>query len=289
MNEQGIHIDHLPEVRPSVLIAGFDGWGNALSVSRAMVSYLIRKLHAEKIAWINPEPFYRYDENRPNVHIDAGRLKMITPPGGSFHVSQIELEGGTGIAILRASEPNLRWFQFVDEILCLCSELGIKTIINVGSMYDDVLHSDRIISCIASNEELLFRLGQKNVSPISYKGPGGIHSTLHAEAQKRGFHCVSLWCHCPYYLQGATHFGMLSQVASLLSFLCGFDLDVSELEASWKELKKQIQDLIEKNPELSAMISGLRKAKVRGSWASMKDAGIKNGKIIQLKDFLEPS
>ena len=289
MNEQGIHIDQLPEVKPSVLIAGFDGWGNALSVSRAMVSYLIRKLDATKIAWINPEPFYRYDENRPNVNIDEGHLRTIAPPGGSFHVSQVDLEDGKGIAILKAREPNLRWFQFVDETLGLCSELGIRTIINVGSMYDDVLHSDRIISCIASDEELLIRLKQRNVSPISYKGPGGIHSTLHAEAQKRGFHCVSLWCHCPYYLQGATHFGMLSQLASLLSFLCGFDLDVSELETSWKELKKQIQDLVEENPELSAMISGLRKAKVRGSWASMKDAGIKNGKIIQLKDFLGPS
>ena len=289
MNEQGIHIDQLPAYKPSALIAGFDGWGNALGVSRAMVSYLIRKLHAKKFAWINPEPFYRYDENRPKVKIEAGRLKRITPPGGSFHVSQAELEDGTGIAILRASEPNLRWFQFVDEVLGLCSKLGVKTIIIVGSMYDDVLHSDRIISCIASSEELLFRLRQKNVSPISYKGPGGIHSTLHSEAQKRGFHCVSLWGHCPYYLQGATHFGMLSQLASLLSFLCEFDLDVSELKASWKELKRQIQDLIGENPELSAMINGLRKAKVRGSWASMKDAGRKNGNIIQLKDFLEPS
>ena len=289
MNEQGIHIDQWPDLKPLALIAGFEGWGNALGVSRAMVSYLIRKLQAKKFAWINPELFYRYDENRPKVEIEAGLLKGITPPGGSFHLTQTELDGGAGIAILRASEPNLRWFQFVDEVLGLCSKLGVKTIINVGSMYDDVLHSDRIISGIASSEELIFRLRQRNVSPINYKGPGGIHSTLHSEAQKRGFQSICLWGHCPYYLQGATHFGMLSQMGSLLSFLCDFDLDISELETGWKELKKQIQDLIEENPELSAMISGLRKAKVRGSWASMKDAGRQNEKIIQLKDFLEPS
>ena len=81
MNEQGIHIDQLPENKPSVLIAGFNGWGNALGVSKSMASYLIRKLQAKKIAWINPEPFYRYDENRPIVDIEGGRLKGISPPG----------------------------------------------------------------------------------------------------------------------------------------------------------------------------------------------------------------
>jgi proteasome assembly chaperone (PAC2) family protein len=205
-----------------------------------------------------------------------------------FHAAQVDLKGGKGIAILKASEPNLRWFQFMDEVFDLCSKLGVKTIINVGSMYDDVLHSDRIISGIASSEELLAKLRQKNVSPISYNGPGGIHSAMQSEGQKRGFHCISLWCHCPYYLQGATHFGMLSQLGSLLSFLCDFELDVKELEESWKELNKQIQNLVEENPELNAMIRGLRKAKVRGSWASMKDTEKKNGKIIQLKDFLGP-
>ena len=288
MDEQGIFIEQLPESKPSVLIAGFNGWGNALDVSKSMASYLIRKLQAKKIARINPEPFYRYDENRPVVDIKSGRLEEISPPGGSFHVTQIDSKSGKGVAILEASEPNLRWYQFMGEVFDLCSKLEVTTIINVGSMYDDVLHSDRVISGIASSEDLLTKLKQKNVTPISYNGPGGIHSAMQSEGQKRGFHCISLWCHCPYYLQGATHFGMLSQLGSLLSFLCDFELDVEELEENWKDLNEQIQDLIQENPELNAMIRGLRKAKVRGSWASIKDAEKKNGKIIQLKDFLEP-
>ncbi|MBW1851676.1 MAG: PAC2 family protein, partial [Deltaproteobacteria bacterium] len=196
MDEQGIYIETLPEQRQSVLITGFEGWGNALNVSRAMVSFLIRRLKAKYFAWINPEQFYQYDENRPLVNIDGGRLRDFSPPGGAFYASDEE-----GIVILRAKEPNLRWFKFVDEVLSLCNKLGVKTIISVGSMYDDVLHSDRIISAFASNEDLLSKLKQKGILPINYNGPGGIHSTLHSEGQKRGFQCISLWCHCPYYLQ----------------------------------------------------------------------------------------
>ena len=80
-----------------------------------MVSYLIRKLKAKKIAWINPEPFYRYDENRPLVNIEDGRLMGISPPGGSFYTTLTDSDE-KGIVILKASEPNLRWFQFMDEM-----------------------------------------------------------------------------------------------------------------------------------------------------------------------------
>jgi len=287
MSEQGIHIEKLPELKEPLLIAGFDGWGNALDVSRAMVSYLIRKLKAQYFAKINPDPFYRYDESRPQVNIERGNLKSISPPGGSFYAVQTDSKA-KDLVILNANEPNLRWFRFVDELFSLCGKLGVKTIITVGSMYDDVLHSDRIISGVASNDDLLSKLRQKGIIPVNYKGPSGIHSTLHSEGQKKGFQCISLWCHCPYYLQGTVHFGLLSHLASLLLFLGEFELDMEELEKRWTELNKQIQGLIEQNPDLQIMINELRKAKVRGSWASMKESGKKDGKIIQLKDFMEP-
>ena len=70
-----------------------------------------------------------------------------------------------GWAILNADEPNLRWFGFVDELLNLCSRLHIETIITLGSMYDHVLHTDRILSGTASNAELSSMFSSKH--PIS--------------------------------------------------------------------------------------------------------------------------
>jgi len=287
MRKQGILIKKIPELKDPLLIAGFDGWGNALDISNAMVSYLIRKLKAKYFAKINPDLFYNYNESRPFVDIKEGIIKSISPPGGSFYA----IEGDSNrsdIVILKANEPNLRWLYFVDELSSLCDKLGVKTIITLGGMYGNVLHSDKIISGIASNDVLTSKLRQKNVIPISYNGPSAIHSTLYTECQKRGFECISLWCHCPYYLEGATHFGLLSHLGTLLSFLGNFELDLEEIEISWKQLNKQIQGLIENNPDLNIMINELRKAKVRGSWASMKKTGKKDEKIIHLKDFLNP-
>jgi hypothetical protein len=151
-------------------------------------------------------------------------------------------------------------------------------------MYDNVLHTDMTISALASSKVILDQLGEKKVLSIDYKGPSAIHSTIQSEAQKRGVECISLWCHCPYYLQGTTHYGLLSHLGSLLSSWGNFDLDTTELEATWREISKQIQSIIEKNPELQGMISDLRKAKIKGSWEATK----KDGKIIHLEDFLTP-
>lgn len=287
MSANGIQIQELPDLKNPLLIAGFDGWGNALKISSGMAAYLIRTFKAQRFAELDPDVFFRYDEKRPVVHIEEGIFKNLSSPGGAFYAAQTAPDG-RDLVILNADEPNLRWFGFVDELLNLCSRLHIETIITLGSMYDHVLHTDRILSAIASNADLTSMLKQKGVNSISYQGPSAIHSTIHAEGVKRDFTCMSLWCHCPYYLQGTTHFGILAHLGKLLAALGGFELNTEDLETSWEKLNLQIEKLIENNAELQAVVNELRKAKVRGSAAEMKGAIKTDEKIINIQDFLQP-
>ncbi len=262
---------------------GFEGWGNALDISRGMVNYLIGKLKAKIFAKIDSDLFYRFDENRPVVKIQGGLLEDLSPPGGFFYAAE-RLLAGRDIVLLKATEPTLRWFQFTDALVSLCKKMGVRTIFSIGSMYDNVLHTDTVISALVSSKELLHRLKGKNVMTVSYEGPGAIHSLIQKASQKKGIECISLWCHCPYYLQGTTHFGLLSHLGSLLGSLGGFKFDGTELETTWKELSKEIQEVIDKNPELQGMIHDLRKAKIKGSW----DTARKGDKVIHLEDFMKP-
>jgi proteasome assembly chaperone (PAC2) family protein len=281
--KDSLRIQYLPEMEDPLFIAGFEGWGNALDISRGMVDYLIRKLKAQSFAEINPDLFYRFDEHRPVVEIADGLLKNLTPPSGRLYATQRRVVG-RDIVILKAIEPSLGWFQFVDTILSLCRKMGVSTIISLGSMYDNVLHTETVISALASDKELLAKLQSRNMTSVNYKGPSAIHSTIHEEAKKQGFQSMSLWCHCPYYLQGTTHFGLLAQLGSVLSSWGGFQLDTEELDLTWKELTRQIEGIIEKNPELQGMIQDLKKAKIKESWDPTK----KHNKIIHLEDFLKP-
>lgn len=283
MLQESIEIQDLPDLNDPLFIAGFEGWGNALDLSRGMIDYMIRKLDARPFAKLNPDPFYRFDENRPIVEIQDGELLRIVPPGGLFYAAK-KGEIGRDIILLRATEPNLGWNRFTDAILSLCQRLGARTVVSLGSMFDNVLHTDTIVSAIASSDQLLGRLKEQKVVAVNYRGPSAIHSTILVEAKNRGFESFSLWCHCPYYLQGTTHFGLLSYLGSLLASCGGFSLDTEELDTTWKDLSKQIQGIIDRNPELQSMINDLRKAKVRGSWEMAK----KGDKVIHLEDFLKP-
>jgi prefoldin subunit 5 len=79
----------------------------------------------------------------------------------------------------------------------------------------------------------------------------------------------------------------MSHLADVLSFLGGFELDTRDLEERWEALEKQIGLLIENSGELQTMIDEIRKAKVRGTWESMKKS-TKGEKVINLTDFLPP-
>ena len=283
MLHEAIQLDDLPRMKDPILISGFEGWGNALDISRGMLDYLIEKLQAKSFGTITPDLFYRFDEHRPVAEIEEGILKNLTPPGGRFFAVRREVSG-RDLILLKASEPNLCWQGFAQAVLDLCEKTGVTMMISLGSMYDNVLHTDTVLSAVASNNELLTRLKDRKVVPVNYKGPTAIHSTLLHEAGKRGMPCVSLWCHCPFYLQGTTHFGLLAHLGSLLSSWCGFELDTQELERTWKDLNKQIQAIIEKNPELQTMINDLRKSKIKGSWEEAK----RGDKVIHLEDFLKP-
>jgi proteasome assembly chaperone (PAC2) family protein len=287
MIDSGIHIRESLQLNKPALVAGFDGWGNALNISNGMVAYLIRRLKAKQFADLDPDIYYRYDDQRPVVDITEGNLNELTPPGGSFYAVETDT-GQSDLIILKANEPNLQWFRFVDQLFSLCRQLEVETVITLGSMYDNVLHTDRIISGIASNREILSELNEKRINSISYQGPSAIHSIIQSEGAKKGFKCISLWSHCPYYLQGTTHFGILSYLGKIIAAMLNFKLDTQDLDANWEKLEKQINKLIESNSELKSLVSNLRKAKVKGSTAGMKGALKSDEKIINLQDFLDP-
>jgi len=280
---EAIQVEYLPTLQDPIFIAGFEGWGNALDISRGMADYLIQKLGGKSFARITPDLFYRFDEHRPVVDIEEGFLKTINPPGGLLYAADRSV-AGRDLIILKAAEPNLCWMTFSKAIVDLCREMGVTTMICLGSMYDNVLHTDTVVSAVASTEELLNRLKNEKVTSVNYKGPSAIHSTLLDQARSSGIPCASLWCHCPFYLQGTTHFGLLSHLGSLLSSWGGFDLDTQELDRTWKDLAKQIQGIIDKSPELQTMINDLRKSKIKGSWDEAK----RGDKVIHLEDFLKP-
>ena len=79
----------------------------------------------------------------------------------------------------------------------------------------------------------------------------------------------------------------MSHLGAVLSSLGQFELDTKGLDARWEEREDQIEDIIEQSFELQTIIKEIRKAKVRGTWESMKRS-TKGEKVVNLKDFMPP-
>lgn len=276
-------IEHIPELSQPILILGFEGWANGGNVAVGMIDYLIQKSGASHFAGISPDNFYRFDDARPIVKVEGGKLKEVIPPEAAFYCAH-EKETSVDLILFKANEPHLRWFSFVEVMLSLCKRLGVKLIISLGGLQDNVVHTDAIISGFASSEELLERLKQAQIIPAEYKGPGAIHSLIFQQAKSIGIEGISLWAHCPFYLQG-THLRVLSRMASVLSDLAGVHIDTGELEKGWMQLARQIQRYIDDNPELQNVIKEIMKSKTP---SQVPVSVHKGGKVIYLDDFFKP-
>lgn len=281
----GFRFLNRPLLKQPLCIVAFDGWGDALNVSTALVHYLMRLTSAAPLAEIDADPFYRYDEQRPAVRISQGRLAAFTPPEAKFYYAKSPIEGKPDLIFFRGEEPSLQWRQFVDLFLEVCTPFDEVTLFSVGGLYDRVLHTEALFSAFYTSGALTAKLPGR-VQPANYNGPGTIHTLLHAEAKRRGLSALSLWAHCPHYIQNTTHFGLVAQLVEMVAAFSGFELDNDPLLVRWEKIESQIEALAEENEEVRDVIDGLRQERHQG--APPEDGGPADEsetKIVRLEDF----
>lgn len=284
MDTSGFEIRDWPVLRKPVMIVGLGGWGNALNVARGSAAYLARRTGARRFGALKRDLFFRYDENRPLVSIQNGLMHSIKFADGELSaVPQPASE--RDLIILVTEEPHLCWDKFAEQVINIASTADASEFISLGSMYDGVLHTDTLLSGIASDAVHLRELDALNIRPITYHGPTAVHSILHRKASERRLKASSLWTHCPYYLEGTSHPGLIAATVDTIARMLGLTIDTHDLAEEWERLKTGIQSAIEENPKLQKLIDELRRAKVRGAWANRPHQGRSGDKIIRLKDF----
>jgi proteasome assembly chaperone (PAC2) family protein len=274
------------EVSDPVFICTFYGWGNALNVSSETGRYLVEKLSGKKIARMAADPFHRFDESRPPVEIENGLFKTVSMPDSSLYA--VKTPGTENdLLILLAEEPALGWERFGDEILALIKTFSVKTVIAVGGMFDQVLHTDTMVSAAVSRPEDLMVTDALGLERIHYSGPGAVHSVIHQAALQAGLPCFNLWANCPYFVRGITHWGLVARMVEILGRLGNFHIAVDELKEKWKARLVQIETLIKENAELRSAVEEIRKARLKGVRRQLSGPSKNKGNVIDLYDFFD--
>lgn len=192
-----IEYDGLPVLREPILIAAFEGWNDAGESASAAIEYLCEIWEAELLAEFDSEDYYDYQVNRPLVSTNESGAREIHWPSTKIYTAQLP-GAKQDVVLIQGIEPNMRWQQFVREILGLCAELDVRLVTTLGALLTDAPHTRPVpIHGTSSDAVLQVELG---VETSTYEGPTGIVGVLQHACLAMGIPAVSLWASIPHYV-----------------------------------------------------------------------------------------
>ena len=245
-----------PDLRQPFLILSFSGWSDAGSAATSAVRYLIEQLLATELAQIDPEEYYDFSVQRPHVRLVDGQ-REIEWPSYDFHYYKTGNELDRDFIFASGAEPHLHWKAFSRTVLELAQEWGVTRIITLGALLDEVLYTKPVpLNGFSSDPALMKEL---DFSPSRYQGPTGIVGILSDTFRKEGVPHVSLWAALPHYLAPSPNpRGTLALVLRLTQWL-GIRIDTGPLERAAGEFQNKVNDVINSDPNLTALIRELQK------------------------------
>jgi len=256
MNSDTVFYESREALRHPVLVIAFAGWNDAGAAATTAVRYLTEQLVASKFASIDPEEFYDFSVQRPQVRLVEGTQRQIHWPSYDFY-------HGPGIGTERdfilglGAEPNLKWKAFCDSILRVARDCKVEMVVSLGAYLDEVLYTRPVpLTGTSTDEKLMTEL---DLLPSRYQGPTGIVGIIGEACRKEGIPHASLWAALPHYLPATPNpRGALALVLRLTQWL-GLRMDTGPLERAAADFQGKVNEAVNSDPNLSAFIRELKK------------------------------
>ena len=259
-----LKVSHQPSLSEATLVLAFSGWMDGGDVSTGTVRRLVELTNAERLAEIDPEPFYIYNLPgpmelaalfRPHVEIQDGMIVSHEMPASVFYCHE-----PANLVLFIGKEPNMRWREFGKCILDLACQVGVRRILFVGSYGGSVPHTrEPRMHVTCSEDRLLPQMQKYGVDPANYEGPGSFVSYLMTQTPAANLEMVSLVAEIPAYLHGANP-ASLEAVTRRLAKILKLPLELDSLRAESTRWELDVSNQVEKDDELAAHIRKLEAA-----------------------------
>lgn len=233
--------DGLPTLRSPVAIAAFEGWNDAADASTSAIEHLEQLWDAREVTTIDPEEFYDFQVNRPQITLVDGDTRRIEWPGTTI-LSASPQGAKHDVVLIRGTEPSMRWRTFCESVLEVCHSLGVKRIVLLGALLADVPYNRPLpISGSVSRSADDESEDQLRITPTRYEGPTGIVGVLHDAARRAELDAMSFWVHVPHYANNPpcpkATLALLHRIEEVLDLPVPV-ADLAEESAAWEERVK---------------------------------------------------
>jgi len=253
-----IEIEDAPELIDPIVIAAFEGWNDAAEAASSAMDHLMLVWDARPVGAVDPEDFYDFQVNRPMVGTDDNGHRRLSWPSTQIAIaSPPDLD--RDVILVRGIEPNMRWRQFVAEVLAACDELGGQLVVTLGALLADTPHTRPIpVSGTATEPDLVDRL---KLEQSTYEGPTGIVGVLQDACVKLDIPAVSYWAAVPHYVAQPpcpkATMALLGQLEDLLEA----SIPLLELPEEARAWERGVDELAEEDEDVADYVRALEETR----------------------------
>lgn len=242
--------------RASIMLTHFDGAIDAGFAGRIAVDHLLRALPAERVVTFSSDALIDYRSHRPVLTVERWMTSSMDCP--QIAIDLVHDDAGTPVWILHGPEPDLRWEGLAGTVVDLAREAGVELAVSLHGIPSSVPHTRPVqVHAHATTEDLL---------PEQPELPGPMHMQASVSAflqyrlHQSGVQGMALLPTVPYYVGDSPYPPGATAMLSHLSTVAGLALPLGELEQGAQSDREAIDALVEKNPEIAAMIGQLEQA-----------------------------
>jgi hypothetical protein len=241
-----------------VLVVVLEGWVDAGLGADGAITALLSAGPTELVATFDGESLIDQRARRPVVHISHGVNEGLTWP-------VIQLRAGTDragadVCYLVGPEPDFRWPSFVTSVVALARELGVRMVVGLGAFPAPAPHTRPVRLAATAPQDSAELVARVGIVQGDIDVPSGVWGALEIAFGDAGIPTVGLWARVPHYVSGMAFPSASAALIDGLAAVGNLSLDSTELHTAADASLQQVDDLIAKSTEHTAMVRQLERS-----------------------------
>lgn len=243
----------IPTLNRPVLVLAFAGWNDAGNAATFAAKFVSQRLATHTFASFDPEIFYNFTEQRPQVRLRHGEREITWPTNEFAYARESGLVQDVIIGL--GVEPHLHWRTYTDAILRVIRECNVELVVTLGALLADVAYSRPVrLTGTASDPALAQRL---HLAVSKYEGPTGIVGVLHDHCRRQGLPAISIWANVPHYLAASPNVKAALALVRRVFTLLDYGADLSDLERAAGEFDARVAQVLAADPKVAEYVRQL--------------------------------
>ena len=286
-----VQFDREPPTNLTTLVIAFGGWIDAGQAATGALRHLVRDLPAPRLARIDPEEFFMFTQERPEVRMRNDEHRDIYWPRSEFFAWNPP-DRREGLLLFSGPEPHTKWRAYTKAFLDVAERCGVKRIVSLGALLAGAPHTRPVrvtARCTEPTWRSLVEAWGIYRRP-TYEGPTGISTIVLDAAERRGIQHTGFMGQAPHYLPDTENPAAIEALVAYVARLLNLSPDMSRFAEAIREFRVQCDQAVARDRATREHVRKLEQeydASASEEQAPLPEGELDTGKLMRdLEDFL---